>query len=147
MRRALAGSMIMVLALAAGCGDDDGGGGGGGSTESFCAEMESLEEKYGNVFSEADSFDPTDTDAFNELIGDLRDADPPAEIAEDWNNVIDAFQFFADAFEGLDLNDPEALAELEELSAEIEERTGDIEAAGERVNSFLEEECGIDTSG
>lgn len=122
LRRALGLAAVpALLVTAAACGDSDGGG---GDTASFCDRFQELDERYSGID------DPTDED-FTDAIDEIAELDPPAEIEDDWNTMIEAFRSFAD----IDVSDPEALADVDFTEAE---------AASDRVDSYLSEECGID---
>ncbi len=131
MRRTLIGLAAAGLLAVTGCSDSDSGGGdaassGGGSTEEFCADFQALDDRF--------SEDPeaaNDTDAVLEALEEL---DPPEEIADDFQTVVDVTRQTAD----VDVEDPEALAEAQELSENAAE-------ANERVGTFLDDECGVDT--
>jgi hypothetical protein len=129
-RRAL--GLVAVPALLVGlaaCGDDDDSGGDSASGDSassdFCDQAESLNE----TFEEVD--DPT-SEQFTDALDRIRSMDPPEEIADDWNELVSALE----GIEDIDLEnpDPEALAALE---------TEELEAAGQRVDEYLAEECDI----
>ena len=122
LRRALGLAAVPALLLtAAACSDSDDGG---DDAASFCDRFRELDERYSGLD------DPTDED-FTDAISEISELDPPAEIEDDWNTMIEAFRSFAD----IDVSDPEALADVDFTEAE---------AASDRVDSFLSEECGID---
>lgn len=121
-RRALGLAAVPALLVAlAACGDDDDSAGGG-----FCDQAESLNE----TFNETD--DPT-SEQFGEALDRIRALDPPAEIADDWNQLVTAL----DGLEDIDLEnpDPEALAALD---------TEEMQQASDRVDEYMSEECGIE---
>jgi hypothetical protein len=110
----------LLLGVAA-CGDDDDSAGG-----SFCDQAESLNERFNEIE------DPT-SEQFAAALDAIREVDPPAEIADDWNTLVSAL----DGLENIDLEnpDPAALAELE--SAGMQE-------ASDRIDTYMSEECGIE---
>ncbi len=114
---ALAAAPALVLAVAACGGDDDGGG---GDSASFCEDVEGPFESVNDPGA-----DPEET------IASMREVDPPDEIADDWDTVISTLE----ALQGLD-EDPDADI-LEQLS------DPEIEEAGQNVEDYLTEECGI----
>jgi hypothetical protein len=121
-RGALGLALVPVLALtAAACGDDDDTG----TAASFCDQAGELTERIGELE------DPS-SDEFDEAIADLRDIDPPEEIADDWDRAIEAFEAIA----GLDSEDvdEDALAQFDDP---------EFAAAGDRVDEYLAEECGV----
>jgi hypothetical protein len=113
----LAAASALLLGPAA-CGDDDDGAG------AFCDQARDIDEQM------------TDLDLESANIADIASAmaeiEPPAEIADDWNTMVEGFERLAD----VDLSDPEAFGEAEFSEAE---------AASDRVTTYLEVECGIDT--
>jgi hypothetical protein len=118
MRPRLAGlaALLFVLALLASCGGDDGDGGGGG-TAAFCDEVESILESGDNGGGGLEQQGEQVRDA----IRDLQELDPPEEIADDWNAVMNAY----------DADDPGDV----DLEA--------VQKSGRRVITFLRDECGI----
>jgi hypothetical protein len=112
-RLALLASLLAVVAVLASCGgDDDGGGGGGGGTSaaSFCDEVKSI--------LTGQSGDPQE---FQNAIAKLQKVDPPEDISEDWNTVMDAWDA-KDASE----------VDLQET-----------QKAGAKVQTFIRDECGV----
>ena len=105
--------------LPSGHNDDSAGG-------DFCDQADTLDQ----TFDEID--DPTSAQ-FNEAIERIQAMDPPAEIEDDWNQLVRAL----DAFQDIDLEnpDPEALAAFD--SEEMQE-------ASDRVDEYMAEECGIE---
>ena len=123
-RRALGLAAVPALLVGlAACGDDDDDSASGGD---FCDQAESLNE----TFEQID--DPTSAE-FGEALDRIRAMDPPEEIADDWNQLVQALE----GFEDIDLEnpDPEALAALD---------SEEMQAAGARVDDYLAEECGIE---
>ena len=112
----------LLVGLAA-CGDDDDSASDGGD---FCDQAESLNE----TFEQID--DPT-SEQFTEALDRIRSMDPPEAIADDWNRLVDALE----GFEDIDLEnpDPEALAAFD---------NEEIQAAGDRVDEYMAEECGLE---
>lgn len=146
-----------VLALAA-C-DSGGNGGvsaGGGSSEAFCGladEVQGLEDL-------GEGIDPTDfgalegqLDEFNSVLADAVDA-APDEIRDDVelvaNTVNEMFEAMRGPLQELSEN-PEAAAQNPEIFQELQEAAPtpeeeeELEAASQRIEEFVEEECGIDT--
>jgi hypothetical protein len=120
MRRVLGLAAVPVLMLsAAACGGDDddsadGGDGGGGDSSSFCDDVRALEDTFGDPNS-------ADQETFAEAMEAFTQLDPPAAIAEDWELMVGA---------------------LEGTPAEGD--IADVEAASDRVDTYMADECGID---
>jgi hypothetical protein len=105
-----------LLFVAAACGGDDGSA---GDVSEFCEQATALDERF------SDTEDVTSSD-FGEVIEAFTELDPPDEIAEEWDTMLGSFQGSA----GIDPTDPEVVDE--------------IQAASDKVNTFMEEECGLD---
>ena len=115
----LAAVPALLLAFAA-CSDDDSAGG------DFCDQARSLDSAF-------DDIDDPSSAEFSEALDQIRSMDPPAEIADDWNEMVSAL----DGFEDIDLEnpDPDALAELD---------TEGMQEATDNVDTYMSEECGIE---
>ena len=148
-----------VLALS-GCGgeDDDGAAGSGptatggsaatpsdeaptGDADSFCAEVEAARDQLDSVMDNEALVDPSAAlDVVDEALDTMRSIDPPAEIAEDWEAVTSFTDDMISALADIDVTDPAA---LEELSQDLEQNAEALEDAADRVDRYLEQECGI----
>jgi hypothetical protein len=126
-------------------GDDGDDRDAEGDAVAFCLEAADVEERLAAI---EDSEAPTPdqlaevSDAFSDLA-----ARAPDDVAEDMRSIAGALTALGDAFGRIDIEDPESLEALEEESARLEEEFGDLEAAGENVETYLKEECGIDLGG
>jgi hypothetical protein len=124
MRKMTTALVAAGLLFTAACGGDDddsadGGGGGGGDSGGFCDEAVAV-------------FNATDLD--EDGIEQLRSIEPPGEIADDWQTMVEGMEA-ANAGD-LDVNDPEAAAEFEEQYADLMEATTS-------VSEYLSTECGL----
>jgi uncharacterized protein (DUF433 family) len=128
MRRSTLALPVLALALGVACSDSDSGGpdeAAGGSADAFCGDFQDLEERYAD-----------DADADPEVVLDELDAlEPPDEIADDYQQLIDALRETST----LDPANEEDVARAQEIAAETQE-------ANQNVSTFLAEECEIDTS-
>ncbi|HEX5947283.1 MAG TPA: hypothetical protein VFY82_13440 [Acidimicrobiales bacterium] len=123
-----------ALALT-GCSDSDSGdpnaddaSADGGSGGNFCDDFQALDERFAD--------DPEAAADPEVVIEALEALDPPDEIAEDYDVMLEASRNTAD----VDQSDPEAMADAQ----------AEIEAAGEaqaRVFAYLDEECGVTPGG
>ena len=126
-------------------GDPDGGTlereGDRGKEDAFCAEAAGIEERMAGLQEDMPTGEQLDevSATFQGLAEDA-----PDEVADDMDTLARALAELADVFERIDFQDPEALQVLEEESARLEEEFGDLGAAGENVETYLREECGID---
>jgi len=129
-------TMVGTLAAVAVTGLGLTGCGGGGSTEEFCA----LEDEFANIESgEASLNDARDA------VEQLQEA-APDEISEDVDTVADAFTDYLDALEeaGADPDDAAAAVpeQTEEVQAALERlQSEEVTEAGDRVNTFVDENC------
>ena len=114
----------LLVGLAA-CGDDDDDTASGGGDD-FCDQADSLNETF-------DSIDDPTSEQFSEALDRIRSMDPPAEIADDWDQLVSAL----DGLEDIDLEnpDPEALAAFD---------TEAMQEASDRVDEYMAEECGLE---
>ena len=131
MRRTIIGLTIAGAVALVGCSDsEDGVGGeaaGSGSTDAFCAEFASLDERF--------SSDPEAAADPNAVVEALEQLDPPAEIADDFETVLDAARSLAE----LDPSDPDAADEAQALNDEAADAQG-------RVSDYLDANCDLDVS-
>ena len=119
-RLALIASLLAIVAVLAACGgeDDDGGGGSGGgngggdavSAESFCKEVKT-------IFTSQEG----GAQAFQNAIERLQKVDPPDDIAEDWQQVMGAWD----------------AKDASEVDLEATQK------AGTKVQAYIREECGV----
>ena len=65
--------------------------------------------------------------------------EPPDEIADDWQALADGLEKVAGTLEGADPNDPQVAAEVQSDLQAIQEPATNVE-------TYLQEQCGIDTS-
>ena len=118
----LAAAPALLIGLAA-CGDDDDSA----SSADFCDSAREIDES----FAEID--DPTEAD-FGDIADTMGSIEPPAEIADDWNTMVESLQSLAD----VDMSDPAAIEQLDQA------QFADANEAFENVGTYLEEECGIE---
>jgi hypothetical protein len=132
--------------LLAGC----GGGGGYGSSDAaspaaesstasggsdFCTQAADIDDRVDSAVDDLGD-DPSLPDAFRKLTEELRAIEPPAAIADEWESMANGLERMADAFADVDFSDPSTLGALD--TAE-----GDLTTAGDRVDTYLQDECGI----
>lgn len=139
-------AVAMVLSACGGGGDSGDGSDGGGSDEptgavaapapssgsDFCDKvLEVVEEAAASVDEEATDFADLYTfmlDIFNRVADDA-----PGELESDFELVVSGLEEYAEWIE--DPLQPEPLDSAEQAA---------FEAANERINTYMEEECGID---
>jgi hypothetical protein len=72
---------------------------------------------------------------------EVRQIEPPAEIASDWAALADALDQIAVAFTGVDVSDPAA---QQALGRKIAELQGPLNSASTNVENYLRDECGLE---
>lgn len=131
-RHAVIGSLVLALVLL-GCGDSEDSAddaGGNGAAAAFCERLNALEAEFAE-----ETAVPTD-DQLEQVADELRQLDPPSEIAGDFQELLEAYDVLAQ----VELGDPEAIADLEE-------QLEGFEAAGQRIDDWTDENCGPDDVG
>jgi hypothetical protein len=113
---ALAAAPVLLLGLAA-CGDDDDDASG------FCDDARSVDEQMTDLDIESGNL--------ADIAAAMDDIEPPSEIADDWDAMVEGFQALSEA----DLEDPAAFED-----PAIQE----ADEASQRVGTYLQEECDID---
>jgi hypothetical protein len=148
MRR-LAVLLAVPLVALVSCGgddDDDGGQAFCDRARSFDAEFAEIEEEFeGNEVPTGESFE-TAANAIEEFAEDAPDA-----IRDDVEAMAEAMHDVASMLDDLDVDltaNPEDLSEeqaneLIEVGNAMGERLEGIEEPGQRIEAYLEEECGI----
>ena len=109
--------------------------------DSFCAEVEAARDQLDSVVDGETLVDPSAAlDVVDDALETMRSIDPPAEIAEDWEAVRSFTEEMITALDEIDVTDPAA---LEDLGRELEQNAEAMQDAADRVDRYLEDECGI----
>lgn len=123
---------LALCSILLGCGGDDAadgtdtaGGGGDGSAAAFCERLDSLEAEL----DVADG-DVPDEGQLEGLVVALRELDPPAPIADDFAELLDAY----DVLTRIEAGDEQAAADLDDQFQEFSE-------AGQRVDDWTSANC------
>lgn len=112
-----------------------------GTPADFCAEVEAARDQLDSVVDAETLVDPSAAlDVVDGALETMRSIDPPAEIAEDWEAVRSFTDEMISSLDEIDVTDPVA---LEELGRELEQNAEALEAAADRVDRYIEDECGI----
>ena len=148
LRASLLGAAAVTLL--AGC-----GGGGYGSDSSattgaadaattgasgdseFCTRAADIDQRVEDGLDKLDDDDPSVADAFRQLADQLRGLDAPDAISSEVAARADGLDRMAEAFDGIDITDPETLTALDDAQ-------GTLDTASEKVDAFLKDECGIE---
>ncbi|RBY92012.1 hypothetical protein DQ244_06740 [Blastococcus sp. TBT05-19] len=113
---------------------------GGAAGSEFCTEAASIQERLEATVTEQS--DPTQLPAIlDEAAQEIRAIEAPDEIAADWSALADGVQQFSAAIAGIDFNDPNALATLEQKLTPLQQQ---LDSASTNVSTYLRDECGID---
>jgi hypothetical protein len=127
----IAGAVAAALVIAA-C----GGGGGSGDVEAFCSEYKQVEEELAQL-------DDSDPDAVEAVFDRIDDLDPPDEIKDEFRRMTEFNRTVYAASEDIDLNDPDAAAQLQE---EFTEQAEELDEVSDEVNDYLSENCDVGAS-
>src|SRR5215218_5998981 len=151
-RAATATAAVLLLSACGGSEDGDSAAETTASSSSAAETTSAAPQADSEFCTQADDFGNSISSSFNsndpaQLTQNLQDAadgvraiEPPAEIADDWNALADGLEKVATTLDGADINDPEVAAEVQtDLQALQEPSTN--------VQTYLQEQCGIDTSG
>jgi hypothetical protein len=122
MRRFVAGVAVVGLLMAAGCGGDDDST-SSEAIDEFCDGFNDVNEQFSDI-------NVTDPGALDDALDMLRDLDPPEEIADEYEKVLEGFERLSE----IDITDRNAVAEVQEELPEAEE-------AFNTVGEFVEDEC------
>lgn len=130
---------LALFSILIGCGGSDDAAddaetasdGADGSAAAFCDRLDSLEAGL-DVADE----DVPDEGQLEALVGALRQLDPPAPIAGDFDELLDAY----DVLTRIEAGDEQAAADLEEQFQEFA-------AAGQRVDDWTSANCGAAADG
>ncbi len=107
----------------------------------FCTESQELLDNLGAAFS--DQSDPGSVEtAFSQAAEGFRSVEPPAEIEQDWTTLGDGLEEYAAAFAELDQSDPESVSAFQQRTTSLQ---GELTGAATNVETYLNEQCGIDT--
>ncbi|WP_130504271.1 hypothetical protein [Blastococcus saxobsidens] len=151
MRRSLSAyrtglSVAAALTLLTACGGSDGGSSATGTPTTaaarsqFCTQAASIQERLGATANGVS--DPTELpQVLRQAADEIRAIDAPEEIEADWNALADGAQRFSEAIAGIDFQDPDALATLEQQLTPVQQG---LATASTNVEDYLRDGCGID---
>ena len=112
-----------------------------GADDPFCAEAAAVEEQVTTALTGVADDPVALVQALTATAGQVRAVQAPAEIAADWNALAGGLEQLAAVFTTLDLDDPNALATLEEQVGQIE---SGLAGSGTNVENYLRAECGME---
>ncbi|UOY00848.1 hypothetical protein [Blastococcus sp. PRF04-17] len=106
----------------------------------FCADAASIQERVTSTF-DAQSDPSTLPQALQQAAQAVRDVEPPAEIAEDWEALAGGIDQIATAISNVDFSDPNAATTFQQEIAPLQQ---ELAGASANVAAYLRDECGID---
>jgi hypothetical protein len=142
-RAGVAAAGVVLLLAGCGSGDSRSGAAGTQAAESttppgdadFCDQAAAIDDKVDAAVSDLGN-DASIPDVLRELTVELRAIEAPAPIAADWETLAGGLERMADAIADGDITDPRTLDALDAAER-------DLSGAGDRVDTYLREECGI----
>jgi hypothetical protein len=108
----------------------------------FCTEAAGIEDRVSSSFNQSDP--AALGQALRDAASEIQDIEPPDEIASDWAALAAGVEEIAGIVETTDPDDPAA---QESAGAQLQQLQVDLQSASTNVETYLSEECGIDTSG
>jgi hypothetical protein len=115
-RRTTGAALAAVLALGLGaC------GGGGDGAQNFCDELTDANEQLAEIAQAS-------PDQIDEIVDALNDIEPPGEIDDAYNNVLDLYRRIADGDAAL--TDPALATDFANVQTELQQ-----------IQDFTSEEC------
>jgi hypothetical protein len=110
---------------------------GNASDSEFCTRAADIDQRVEDGLDKLDDDDSSVADAFRQLAEELRGVDAPAAISAEVTAMADGLDRMAEAFDGIDITDPETLTALDDAE-------GNLSEASDKVDAFLSDECGIE---
>ena len=119
--------------------DERGGRGrrAAASDSEFCTRAADIDQRVEDGLDKLDDDDPSVADAFRQLADELRGLEAPDAISSEVMAMADGLDRMAEAFDGIDITDPETLTALDDAE-------GNLSEASDKVDDFLRDECGIE---
>jgi hypothetical protein len=143
----------VLLAACGGSGDDDASSSSSssettsasessadGADSEFCMEAAAIQERVGSTFNDQSDLAGL-PQALTQAAEEVRQVEPPAEIASDWAALADGIDQIAAAIASVDFNDPNAAATFEQQVAPLQQ---ELAGASANVSSYLQNECGLE---
>src|SRR3954447_23741761 len=154
-RTALAGAAVAVVLTACGGGSNDSSASStsaksttsssssaAAANTEFCKQAATLDQDLAGL---SNASDPSQlAPALQTVSQRLHQLTPPAEIENDWNSLVGAIDQLAQAAATTDFNDQQQAATFAQTATQLE---GQLGPASTNVETYLSEQCGIDTSG
>jgi hypothetical protein len=137
-------STVVSAGVVTACGDDGGSSSGAG----YCATAQKFVTASDSFDSVFDTQQPDVADmkkAFTTMARMSSDllAAAPAEIEQDATVLNDSVQKLVAAFDKLDYDFTKLLADPEAMAVVSAMDSAELDAAGDRIDSYTEKECGF----
>jgi hypothetical protein len=151
-RGGLSVAAAVLLLTACGGSDDDtsasressssASASGSAAGSEFCTEAARALSELEPAFTDQGGDPAALAPALQEAADKVRAIDPPSQIASDWTALGDGIEQFAQAFGEVDVNDPASASALQQRTSEI---IGQLSMSATNVETYLSEECGLQT--
>ena len=112
----------------------------GAAGSEFCTEAAAIQERVGSTFNDQSDLASL-PQALTQAATEVREVEPPAEIASDWAALADGIDQIAAAIGSVDFSDPNAAATFEQQVAPLQQ---ELAGASANVSSYLQDECGLE---
>ncbi len=144
----------VLLAACGGSGDDEAAStspsssgtsssatesGGKAAGSEFCTEAAAIQERVSSTLGEQADLARL-PQALEQAAAEIREVEPPEEIAADWSTFADGIEEIAAAIASVDADDPNASATFQREVAPLQQR---LVPASTNVSTYLREECGL----
>jgi hypothetical protein len=106
----------------------------------FCTEAAGIQERVTSSFN-AQTDPAALPQALQAAAEEVRQVEPPEEIADDWAALADGIDQIAAAIANVDVNDPNAAATFQQEIAPMQQ---ELEGASANVGTYLRDECGLE---
>jgi hypothetical protein len=145
---------VVLLTACSGSDSDDSASSESSASSSSAAETTAEQTDSEFCTQAADAFEQVEpaltgggndpaalASALQDAADNVRGIEAPGEIQSDWAALGDGIEQLAQAFAGVDVNDPNAQAELEQRTTEV---IGQLTTSATNVQTYLASECGLD---
>ena len=117
--------------------------GGAASGSDFCTQARAFATQAGSALAGGVS-SPDAGAQLQALANQLQGITPPPAIASDWQSAVSSLQQFAQAYQGVNLQDPQQLGQLQQRIAPLVQQ---LTTSGEKVDQYLQTQCGVSVGG
>jgi hypothetical protein len=149
-------SVAAAVVLLSACGGSDEGGSESSASSSsasetsadaaaseFCTQAADALSQVEPAFTDQGGDPAALAPALHAAADQVRAIEAPSEISEDWTALADGIEQFAQAFAEVNVNDPASQTALQQRTTEI---IGTLSTSATNVQTYLTQECGLDTS-